>query len=167
MYWRVKDAGGTIINALTAGSWNDGAWHLAVGSWDGANISIDIDGGAEIVTSVCADRFGTGTQFAIGAFINYTGMASQTEFDGPIDEVAYWDVGFTPAQCVELYNAGVPTSLITHSAAADLLSWWRMGDAPNDNTQTANPAARVYDVAGSNDVIPVNMEGTEIVLDVP
>ena len=167
IYWRLKDAGGTVINALTVGAWDDGAWHLAVGSWDGVNISIDIDGGAEIVTAACANRFGTGTQFSIGAFINYTGIFGAAPFPGNIDEVAYWDVEFTPAQRVELYNAGVPTKLTTHSAAADLLSWWRMGDAPGDSTNTANPAARVYDVAGSNDVTPVNTEGADIVLDVP
>jgi hypothetical protein len=167
IYWRLKNAGGTVINALTAGAWDDGAWHLAVGSWDGVNISIDIDGGADIVTTACADRFGTGTQFSIGAFINYTGLFGAAPFIGNLDEVSYWDTSFSAAQCVELYNGGTPTRLTTHSAAADLLSWWRMGDTSADSTDSSNPDARVRDVVGSNDVTPINMDGSDIVLDVP
>jgi hypothetical protein len=167
IYWRVKSAGGPVINALTVGSFDDDAWHLVVGSWDGSDVSIDIDGGVDRVSTACADRFGTGSQFSIGAFVNYTGIGGRAPFPGNIDEVSYWDTGFSAAQCVELYNGGTPMRLTTHSAAADLLSWWRMGDTSADSTDSTNPDARVRDVVGSNDVTPMNMDGSDIVLDVP
>ena len=119
------------------------------------------------MTTPCPDRLGTGSQFSIGAFVNYTGIFGAAPFVGNMDEVAYWDVGFTPAQCIELYNAGTPQSLTLHSAAADLVSWWRMGDPPGDSTNSAEPTARVRDAVGNNALTPINMEGSDIVLDVP
>jgi len=167
LYWRIKSAAGPVINALTAGSWNDGSWHLAVASWDGSNMTLNIDGGAEIVSVACADRFGTGSQFSIGAFINYTGTATNSEFVGNLDEVVYWGAELSAAQCAEIYGAGMPGNLLLHSAAPDLVSWWRMGDDTNDSTDSSDPAARIRDVVGSNDLEPINTDGGDVVPDVP
>lgn len=56
---------------------------------------------------------------------------------GNQDEVSAWSKELTQAEVTELYNDGDPTNLLNHSAAANLVGWWQMGDGPgNDGTMT-------------------------------
>lgn len=56
---------------------------------------------------------------------------------GNQDEVSAWNKELTPAEVTELYNGGDPANLLDHSAVANLVGWWQMGDGPgNDGTMT-------------------------------
>jgi len=67
-----------------------------------------------------------GTTARIGA--GRAGAAAALPYKGNIDEVTFWNVGFTAAELLELYNAGVPKNPTTHSRTATLIHWYRMGD---------------------------------------
>ena len=59
---------------------------------------------------------------------NYESSGERFFFDGNIDEVSFWNAALTGPEITELYNAGAPTDLLTHSATANLVTWYRMGD---------------------------------------
>jgi len=159
------------VFASTVSTYNDNAWHLAVMTWDGATLTIDIDGGAERRQTAVNNRRGlVGSKAMIGARDDGAGGAL-SYFNGNADEALFFS-GFaiTAAQCIELYSLGGPGTagdLSTFSAFGSLTSWYRMGDSPGDSMDSADPAARIFDAKGSNDGTPVNTEPADIVLDVP
>jgi len=159
LYMRRTD--GTSITNLTSTAYNDGNWHLVIVGWDAVDtIFCDMDGGVERKNMAGASsRMGTSGEA--------TNIGGYQEWDGNLDEPTYWDKGLSAAECVELYNSGVPMDPRNHSAASNLVAWWRMGDDPLDSTDSGDPAARIYDQVGSNNATPVNMESADIVEDVP
>lgn len=175
--WLIFMATGLIVAAMntstgavgvnTAGTYNDGGWHLAIITWDGVDLVVDVDGGADRVSAGAADRIGgVGSKAFIAARDDGLGGATSIYF-GNIDEVTFFDAALSAGQCVELYNSGIPMDVSAHTAASDLVSWYRMGDASGDSTDSGDPASRVKDVTGSNNATPVNMDLTDIVTVVP
>lgn len=79
-----------------------------------------------------SDRTGIGTQRASGVSVRIGECSnpplSCNPFQGYIDEVTFWSVGFTSTEVVELYNNGHPGRPTSHSRSATLLHWYRMGD---------------------------------------
>ena len=65
--------------------------------------------------------------------ITWVGRASSYEFQGNIDEVAFWDSDQS-ANASAIYNSGVPASLATYNP----LLWYRMGDGDTSPTITDN-----------------------------
>lgn len=53
-------------------------------------------------------------------------------FDGTMDDVGIFNAALTSDQVIELYNQGVPSNLLTHSANANLTGYWKMGDGTLD-----------------------------------
>lgn len=145
-------------------TYNDGAWHFGVISFDLATqtIALDIDGGTERLTAAAVDRNGNSADLFIAQH-----SASTGNWDGNIDEVAFFDSALSASQCIEIYNGGTPKDLNVSTSYPNLISWWRMGDGPGDSTDSSNPSARIYDVHGSNDLTPQNMTAGDIVADVP
>jgi hypothetical protein len=89
--------------------------------------------------------------------------SGQSYFDGNIDDVSIWDKELTEQEILEIYNGGIPNDLSIHSAAANIISWWKMGDgATYDGTNWTIP-----DEIGSNTGTSVNMELGDRVADVP
>jgi hypothetical protein len=155
------------VGVNTAAAYNDGGWHLAIITWDGVDLVVDVDGGADRVSAGAADRIGgVGSKAFIAARDDGLGGATSIYF-GNIDEVTFFDAALSAGQCVELYNSGIPMDVSAHTAASDLVSWYRMGDASGDSTDSGDPASRVKDVTGSNNATPVNMDLTDIVTVVP
>jgi hypothetical protein len=87
----------------------------------------------------------------------------QNCLDGKIDEVAIWSAGLTNAEVLAIYNGGRPGNLGSHSRAASLEHWWRMGDGTGDVYPT------VADQVGSADGTMTNMTSGAVnfVADVP
>ena len=106
-------------------------------------------------------------------------------FVGNIDEVSVWSTALSSGDIASIYNSGTPTNLNDHSAAANLISYWRMGDgcaSPSaqggcgavartglaDSSDSSDSAARVYDMsANSHNMTPTNTETDDIVEEVP
>jgi hypothetical protein len=169
------------VSACTAqgldGLLTDDAWHLAILGWDGSTLVMDIDGGTYRSTGLIEDgespltgpRAGPqGVQMLIGARGNAADIQESSErgfFKGWVDETTYWRRYLGPSEVAELYNSGAPIDPTQHSAAADLVAWWRMGDLPADerdpDTQRTD---RVHEVVGG---YHGEVHGGTIVDDVP
>jgi len=83
-------------------------------------------------------------------------------FTGYIDDAAVWTKYLTDAECVEIYNLGVPTDLQASSVSANLQSWWRMGDPLG---QASYPT--IVDVVAGNDAAMTSMTSANITTNVP
>ena len=164
VYAYMQTAAGTPA-AASVGAYNDGAWHLAVMSWSAANgITIDIDGGAERVSAVAADRLGNvGSDVLLGARDNGGGAATSF-YNGRVDEASFYLSEFDAADCVEMYHAGSPIDLTSHSAGPPN-NWWRCGDATFDAIATGQ--ASIWDIVGSSDGFQTNMEQADMAEDTP
>lgn len=79
--------------------------------------------------------------------------------DGNIDETSIFNVALNQTEVTELYNSGTPLDLTTHSRAADLLSWWRMGEQLSGTS--------IPDQIGSNDGTLINMNSTNRDINTP
>lgn len=91
----------------------------------------------------------------LGYLVNGAGNPDQY-WDGILDEWSYWNKVLTQSEVTELYNLGVPTNLQNHSAYADIIGWWRMGEDRTSNTT-------VPDKAGSNDLTLTNTNNSNFV----
>jgi hypothetical protein len=91
----------------------------------------------------------------------YVGRRSNAfYFKGNVDEFSAWNKELSQAEVTEIYNSGLPNSLLTHSAAANLKGWSKNGDGDTYPT--------ISDQSGNNeDATMVNMEAEDIVEDVP
>ncbi|MEC9071980.1 MAG: LamG domain-containing protein, partial [Myxococcota bacterium] len=139
-----------------------GVWHHVVGTYHGPSqeIRVYVDGelagtntmnaGADFLTSDPGQlRLGSkhdgSTHFLVGA----------------VDEVSVWTTTLSEGDVSALYGGGTPGDLTQHDAAADLASWWRMGDHPLDD---ATPDTGVIvDVVGGRHGTPTATVGDEVV----
>lgn len=69
-----------------------------------------------------------GIPVRIGAAYVLNNPNQALPFSGSIDEVSFWNVGFTSADVAELYNGGAPFDVRNHSKNANLIHYYRMGD---------------------------------------
>lgn len=79
---------------------------------------------------------------------------------GSLDELGIWDKALDSSEVSDLYNGGTPVDLTTHSAAANLVHWSRMGDGDTFPTITDNSSS-------GNDGTMTNMESGDIQSDTP
>lgn len=105
-----------------------------------------------------------GSSALSGSFLNtanFTVGSRNTAFpySGFIDEVSVWNKALSAAEVTELYNTGQPSDLNSHSAFANLLSWWKMGDGDTFPT--------ILDHKGSINGTMTNMTANDIVANVP
>jgi hypothetical protein len=94
-------------------------------------------------------------------------------YTGNLDEVSIWNKTLSPAEVANIYNSGSPADLAQHSAAANLVGWWRMGDGDTyptllDHGTGGVPYPLVRDVSGHNlNGTMTSMEVTDIQLNAP
>ena len=84
----------------------------------------------------------------------------ESYYNGSMDEVSVWNKELTSGEVSEAYNSGSPTNLASHSATANLVGWWRMGDGDTFPTLTDNST-------NSNDGTMTQMESGDIQSDSP
>ena len=169
--------GGNAAAAYTSGfTIHDGNWHHVLftydtsGTNDGTTCYVD---GVDKTLSTWASRSTVADlsilndePLTIGHFpINgYTAAY----WDGPITEVSIWDKELSSGEVADIYNGGTPNNLKAHSASENLLGWWRFGDGPDDNSDSSDSAARIYDQSGNgHDLTPTNTEAADITEDTP
>lgn len=144
----------TFTTTLTAGVWQ----HVVLTFSGNSNIN----GSRVYKNAVVGDT--PGSSALTGTFLNtasFTVGARNTVFpySGRIDEVSVWSKALSSAEVTELYNTGQPSDLDNHSAFANLLSWWRMGDSDTFPT--------ILDHKGSINGTMTNQTAADIVSDVP
>ena len=115
--------------------------------WDGVELAINN-------SHTMSGTWGTGaaSTFAVGS-----GSYPST---GHIDEVTLWDRAFDSDEMAEIYNSGSVSDYNSHSAASDLLLWWRFGEGSDaaDGTGVAGAGNIINDMSsassGANDGLP-------------
>ncbi len=132
-FYTVRNVGGTYTGSL----WLNGVQQ-------GGNV-------------VAGNMVSTSSQARIGA-ASASGAAA-LPFHGCIDEVTFWNSGFTSSQITALYNSGIPNSPTSHSAAGSLIHWYRMGDGDTFPV--------ISDRSGSNSGTMTNMIAGSITTTVP
>ena len=113
-----------------------GKWYHICGVFSGGNyLKIYLNGVDTASTSTAQSTMSTSiTNFVIG----HNGWYGY--FNGPISNVSIWNTALTLAQVTEIYNNGTPSSLSSHSATSNLVSWYKL-----NNTTTG-----IQDSKGSN-----------------
>jgi large repetitive protein len=92
----------TTFSISSPASYNDGAWHHAVGTYDGAVARLYVDG-AEVANQSAVLALVTSTQpFVIGTRSNLT---AGTYFKGLLDEVKVYSRALGPGEVRAIYNA--------------------------------------------------------------
>jgi hypothetical protein len=151
--------GGTKEFRFANGVFNTGNWHHIVMTYEDSTDTLTIyKDGAEQTPATQVNPTLTGLRFSAIPFV-IGDAALANPFNGNIDEVSFWSKALSLTEIGDIYNFGVPNDLNQHTASANLISWWRMGDGDNATT--------IFDNAGSNDGALVNMDASNYVLDVP
>jgi len=169
-----------ILSPTTGASavdYRDNTWHHVVGTKNGVNSKLYIDG--VLITDVSGggserDYMVTNTSpVRIGANSSGTG-----EFTGEISNVAIWDSALTDGgvsvgsvaggQIAGLYNSGQPQTSMSYSP----LSWWKLdnvttgiqdsGSASNNGTIVGQVTKATSDVTSPGFNIPVNGVSTTL-----
>jgi len=122
----------------------DGNWHHLAATYDGSEaetgLTFYVDNSAVTAgrsINGYSDLNDSGGNLRIGGW-----ATNSNTFLGYIDEVSMWNKELSAAEVDSTYNDGAPSDLSEHSAAANLLSWWRMGD------NNGGTGVRVTDVQG-------------------
>ena len=122
----------------------------------GSGQRIYVDGsnqtGLSSPDNLAGNTTSTTEQLSIGARQNGANRSNAN-----IDEVSVWNKALSAAEVTEIYNSACPDNLAVHSAAANLVSWWRMGEGATFPT--------IPDLGASNDGTMTNQEIEDITTD--
>ena len=124
-----------------AGTIDEGEWyHIAV-SYDGTSTSnnpvIYVNGTSKSITEEDAPSatINTANNSGVTTIGNSTftpeslkPLSGMYPFEGYIDEVSLWNDNLSSGEVSAIYNSGHSCDLSDHSKYANLVSWWRMGE---------------------------------------
>ncbi len=97
----------TLSEGLSTNTYDDGAWHNVVLTYDRTTTTMTIDNGAEVVSSTLA----SGDMRALNRTTAIGGIASTTvvfPFNGNLDQVELYDRVFTTSEINSLYTQTLP-----------------------------------------------------------
>lgn len=146
----------TTSDTINSGSWQHGIITYD-GSSDASGVTIYIDNSSSALTTI-VNTLNATTVNSVNAQISGREGANFV-YSGNGDEVSIWDKELTSGEVNEIYNGGQPNNLLQHSANANLVSWWRMGDG--------DTFPILFDSKSTNDGTMTNMLAGDIVTDVP
>lgn len=140
----------------------DGSWHQFAFTFATNVLKFYVDGAEDTSVnkqndSVCNSLHDSTANILMAAYHisgSPTGFSAST-----LDEVSVWNKELSSSEISEIYNSGLPADLSTHSASANLVSFWRMGDGDTFPTITDNQS--------SNDGTMTNMESGDFIDDFP
>jgi len=117
------------------------------------NMAVMVDGNLDTTlttlnnnsVSTTTSKTYIGAQYDSG--VGYaSGEAIAAFGEGHLDETSVWSRALNLTEAKALWNSGCPTDL---DGMTDLVSWWRMGDAPQD--YIASSPGVLEDVVGTSD----------------
>ena len=133
-------------------------WYNVVGTWDGSNIKIYVDG---------VERGSEASSGSVQSVTNanWIGRYSTSSYmDGNLSNIAYWkNTVLTQSEIAEIYNAGVPTDLSNFSGTAP--THWYTLDGKKVYYNGSVLVAR--DAIGTQDFTGVNLVQENIVGNAP
>lgn len=158
LYLQMRSSGANsafiFTTTLTAGVWQ----HIVLTYSGNSNISGARVYKNSIVGNTPTSAALSGTWLESQNFL-IAARGSGFYFSGKIDEITVWDKALSQSEIDELYDLGTPTVPSAHSASANLVNYWRMGDGDSFST--------ILDNKGSNNLTMTNMNASSIVEDVP
>ena len=143
--FNIIDSNVNVYTVTGAGSVADGHWHYLVGTYNGSQVCLYVDGVAAGACHAAGAIYYSSDMVAIGRDGGYAG----NYFTGRIDEVAIYGRALTAAEVQGHYTVGsCPAAPAPSDAygkavlAGGPLGYWRLDDA--------SPAACVLDASGHN-----------------
>jgi len=152
LYFNVQTPNGSFT-AFSGVVPSQNVWYNIVGTYDGSNVKIYIDGVLKGTLSA-SGNINSNTELLMLGDAGYGGYSQF--LNGNLDEVSIYSRGLTQGEVTDIFGQGVPSDVSTIS---DIEAWWRMGDGDTANTITDN--------VGSNNGTMVNMNASNFVTDVP
>jgi hypothetical protein len=152
VFFNVQTPNGSF-NAVSGVVPSQNVWYNIVGTYDGSNVKIYIDGVLKATTSATGS-INNNTELMMLGDAGYGGFSAI--LNGNLDEISIYSRGLTQIEVTSIYNSGTPNDV---SSISDIEAWWRMGDGDTANTITDN--------VGSNNGTMVNMSSANFVTDVP
>jgi hypothetical protein len=147
----------------TSATVNNGAWrHICItysGNSSTSGVNFYIDNSLVAKTSTVNTLSSTTLSTASATIGSREG--GDSPYGGNIDEPSVWDKELSSGEVSEIYNSGSPALLTLHTAAANLVGYWKMGD--DDDVY---PTLFDYSVSG-NDATMINMSSGNIEEDAP
>lgn len=125
------------------------------GSWHHVGFTYNTSSGDLLLYLDGSDDSGsytqTGTVDTLNSSSKTFSFASRSVFsggyDGQMDELSFWSKALSSSEVTELYENG---KLTEHSAYANLVSWWRMGDDDGGTGTTVTDTINGNDAAFKN-----------------
>lgn len=131
-----EDDSGNAISAQTIASLTGSQWINVIFTYDGSSDSSGFRiyfNSANQALTLSGGPLTNSTTYGINTFVGSASVndtsPSVRYLDALIDEVSIFNKALNQTEVDELYNSGTPIDLSQHSAVANLVSWWRMGDA--------------------------------------
>jgi len=147
----------------------DGLWHNFTVTYDGsstaAGVLLYLDGVLE-TPSVLQDALVSTTQAVAQFHFGIRASGSSLPLDGRLNSGAAWDIALTPTQVMEVSSTPL-VNLATHSAAANLQLYNKMGDGATFNTPAAGEWTFPDDSGNGLTGTSVNMEVEDRKVDQP
>ncbi len=136
------------IRVQTTATYTDDTKYHFVATYDGSSngtgVKIYLDGVNQAVTVVNNNLTGTTLSAAILTLGNREDAGRS--FEGILSHLAVWDKELSAAEVDEIYNSGELSNLLSVSASADLLGWWKL-----DGTDTTGAGGITDYSASGND----------------
>ena len=107
-------------------------WYNIVGTYDGSNVKIYIDGVLKGTLSATGSINSNNELMMLGD-AGYGGFSQI--LNGNLDEVSIYSRGLTQSEVTSIYNSGTPNDV---SSISNIEAWWRMGDGDTSPTLTDN-----------------------------
>jgi hypothetical protein len=123
LFFGVNTPNGTF-NAFSGVVPSQNVWYNIVGTYDGSNVKIYIDGVLK-ATSSASGNINSNTELMMLGDGGYGGYSQL--LNGNLDEVSIYSRGLTQSEVTSIYGVGVPNDISTLNP----ISWWRMGEAAN------------------------------------
>jgi len=163
-YRKVYSGGTTIIttdDSIPLNTWT----HIAVtdtqDSADIPSIYINSISASATVIQGAGSALTDVNMFAIGG----SKLGASYNFNGFIDDVAFFNKILSPGEITELYNGACPAPIEELSIYENLSNWWVHGDDPRDEINLGTPPIEIsiYDRAGDMNLYATGSGGMSIV----
>ncbi|MCZ2337361.1 MAG: LamG domain-containing protein, partial [Chitinophagales bacterium] len=141
--FNIFDSASNQYKVTSTSTYNDGSWHHAVGTFDGNNVKLYIDGQLIGTVTAAVNIYYESDEITIGR----DGGVSSRYFTGQMDELKIYNRALTEQEIIAQYN-----SIHGHMINMDPSTDWVEGAKQNPQQRALGKA---LDFDGSNDYVTV------------
>lgn len=157
-----NSVGNRIEHRLSSGNtyYELNNWHHLFVTYGGSSVlsglNVYLNGKATIPTS----SIDTLTLTILNANSLKVANIDSSYYQGQIDDISIWNKSLTQSEVSAIYNNGSPTDLLQHSASANLVGYWKMGDGDT------YPTVKDWSSSGNNGTM-TNMSSASFTEETP